>query len=290
MTCFYPREAWKSRKVNPETGKRSLVFRRDLGFEDMRVEVPCGKCNGCFADRAKDWATRIYNESTLHERNSFLTLTYSDACLPTDGKLNKEHLQKFVRSLRDSGNQLRYFACGEYGGSTHRPHYHAIIFGMDFLGPNTEPCGENIFINTDVTKVWGLGNVICAPVTPASCAYVAGYCSKKIGDPDTFNIMSRRPGIGKEWITRYHDDVRRAGAVVLDDGGVNRVPKRYMQWCEEELESVKLANQKFIRDLSIEELDGRRRSARAKEVYARQLLSERASREKVGNEFKSRRV
>jgi len=283
LSCFHPREAWKSRKVNPETGKRSLVFRRDLGFEDMRLEVPCGKCNGCFADRAKDWAVRIYNESTLHDRNAFLTLTYDDSHLPPGGKLHKPDLQAFVRSLRDRGNSLRYFACGEYGGNTHRPHYHAVVFGMDFLSPNSEPCGEGLFVTPEVTNIWAKGAVVCAPVTPASCAYVAGYCSKKIGDPDTFNIMSRRPGIGKEWITRYADDVRRAGSVILDDGGQSRVPKRYLDWMPEELESVKQANKKFIDSLTPEQLFDRRREARAREVYARQCLRERSNREKVGN-------
>ena len=26
--------------------------------------------------------------------------------------------------------RIKYFACGEYGNNTHRPHYHAIIYGV----------------------------------------------------------------------------------------------------------------------------------------------------------------
>lgn len=282
MSCLYPIDGWRSRKVN-ESGKRSIVFRRDLGFEDMHVQVPCGKCLGCLQDRAKDWSVRIYNESTLHDRNSFLTLTYSDQHLPPDGKLQVDHMQKFVRSLRDAGNKFRYFACGEYGGLTKRAHYHAIIFGMDFKCPDEEPCGpDGMFINPSLTNVWKRGNVVVAPVTPASCAYVAGYCNKKLGDPDTFNIMSRRPGIGHAWIDRHHDDVRRAGAVIADDGGISKVPARYMEWQEEELASVKRSRQEHVKKMSPDKKFDKFRERKAKEVHLEQRARERALKEKIG--------
>lgn len=282
MTCFFPVDAWKSRKRN-ESGKRPLVFNQREGYSDQYLQIPCGKCLGCMADRSKDWATRIHNESTLHERNAFLTLTYNDKHLPTDGKLNKEHLQKFIRSLRDAGNKLRYFACGEYGGVTQRPHYHAIIFGMDFLSPTAEPCGSNgEFVNFELNEIWGRGNCMVAPVTPASCAYVAGYCNKKIGDPDVFQLMSRRPGIGHDWIDRNHDDVRRAGAVVSEDGKISRVPRRYMEWQEKNLEQVKFQRQKYVREMPIEKKMDLRREAKAKQVCAEQRARERKIREKIG--------
>lgn len=282
MTCFYPVDAWRSRKVN-ESGKRPLVFNQREGFGDMYVQIPCGKCAGCMADRAKDWSTRIYNESTLHERNAFITLTYDEANLPKDRLLVKDHVQKFIRALRDSGNSLRYFACGEYGGITHRPHYHAIIFGQDFLGPDTQTCGSNgEFVNPRVTEIWGKGNVVIAPVTAASCAYVAGYVNKKIGDKDCFNLMSRRPGIGHAWIDKYHDDVRRAGAITNDQGGCSRVPRRYMEWKEKELESVKNARAKYVRDMTPEKKFDLYRERKAKEIVAKQKARERLQREKIG--------
>ena len=167
MTCFFPIPAWKAAKLNPETNKRSLVF-HPARSNGEKVEIPCGRCTGCAADRAKDWATRMYNESTLHERNAFLTLTYNDQHLPFDNKLRKSDMQDFIRSLRDRGNKLRYFACGEYGGRFHRPHYHAVIFGMDFLSANSEPCGEGLYVTPEVTDIWAKGAVVCAPVTHRS--------------------------------------------------------------------------------------------------------------------------
>ena len=94
MACLYPVVAYRSRIVNP-SGKRSLVFNRKAGFEDLSQPVACGKCAGCKADRARVWAIRCYHEASQYDVSSFLTLTYDDAHLPADGLLDKSHLQLF---------------------------------------------------------------------------------------------------------------------------------------------------------------------------------------------------
>jgi hypothetical protein len=69
---------------------------------------------------------------SCHERNVFLTLTYDDEHLPIGGSLYKRDLQNFFKRLRKNlkGRKIKYYACGEYGETTFRPHYHAIIFGL----------------------------------------------------------------------------------------------------------------------------------------------------------------
>lgn len=47
--------------------------------------------------------------------------------------LDKTHVQLFMKRLRKAqcGNgksPIKYYCCGEYGGKTNRPHYHAILF------------------------------------------------------------------------------------------------------------------------------------------------------------------
>lgn len=55
---------------------------------------------------------------------SFVTLTYDNDSLPGDSGLHKEDFQRFMKRLRKySGYDLKYFACGEYGGRFKRPHY-----------------------------------------------------------------------------------------------------------------------------------------------------------------------
>ena len=73
---------------------------------------------------------RIMNEVRMHDVSCFVTLTYNDENLPKDNTLVKEDLQKFWKDLRYRifPEKIRYFASGEYGDETQRPHYHAVIF------------------------------------------------------------------------------------------------------------------------------------------------------------------
>ena len=45
--------------------------------------------------------------------------------------LKKSDFQKFIKRLRKDYD-IKYFACGEYGDKTLRPHFHAILFGVNF--------------------------------------------------------------------------------------------------------------------------------------------------------------
>ena len=98
-------------------------------FQDLAV--PCGKCIGCRIAKRKEWSLRMLHELTYHPQSSFITLTYDDYHLPSDNSLKKRHLQLFIKRLRKNlgERRIKYFACGEYGGQTMRPHYHAILFG-----------------------------------------------------------------------------------------------------------------------------------------------------------------
>lgn len=238
MACSNPIAGWFSQKKNP-TGKRSIVFNIKEGYVDMPVQIPCGKCITCKADQALMWSVRAYHESTLHRENCFITLTYDDANLPPDGKIQKEELQLFFKRLRKKIHPLkiRYIACGEYGEQTRRPHYHAIIFGTDFLH-DKDPINENLYTSATLASCWGHGLVSIAPVNLATIMYVCGYANKKLADPDTFSLMSRRPGIGKDWLATYSGDISRTGKCIIN-GTELPVPARYLQWNEEEFAHIK---------------------------------------------------
>lgn len=148
--------------------------------------------------RAREWALRCTLELGAHDCSKWCTLTYDDVHLPST--LAKQHLSGFVKRLRSRGERLRFFASGEYGERTERPHYHAILFGLRE--------------EARVQACWPYGFARVDRLTPAAISYVAGYCSKKVGcqlesgervDHKTgevydyqapFVLMSRRPGIG----------------------------------------------------------------------------------------------
>lgn len=174
MACYFPVNAWKSQRLN-ESGKRGITFSLREGFQDQPLQVPCGKCDGCRASRAQMWAVRMHNEAALHERNSFLTLTYADPAPPV---LDKKHLQDFFKRARHH-YKFRYFGVGEYGDQTCRPHYHAIIFGEDFLAGSFK-INDELYVDPKLEELWGHGHIAIAPANMSSMCYVAGYVFKRL--------------------------------------------------------------------------------------------------------------
>lgn len=220
---------------------------------------PCGQCIGCRLEKARQWAMRCMHEAQLHEECSFITLTYNNESLPyyeVNGKLVptlcKEDFQRFMKRLRKkiTPREVRYYACGEYGDRLGRPHYHAILFGYDFEDKNVLHQGavrsfkktfqksivdNTLYTSETLEKVWGFGFVTIGEVTFESAGYVARYCTKKItgkraiahykGKEPEFALMSRMPGIGKEWFEKYQTDVYPKDFVTLR--GIKMQPPRY---------------------------------------------------------------
>lgn len=193
------------------------------------------------------WALRCVHEAQMHERNCFVTLTYSEKKLPEDWSVQLRDWQLFRKRLYDAIGPFRFFQAAEYGGKTLRPHYHAIIFGEDFSADRvllSEKAGRRLWTSPLLEKKWRMGHVSLGQVTPESCAYVTKYCVKKQRsmrhrlervDPETgecwsvapeFQTMSRRPGLGARWIERFYSDVYPSD-VCISQGRRYRPPRYY---------------------------------------------------------------
>lgn len=264
MPCVYPRDAWYSQRTN-ESGKRGIVFNIKQGHSDRHLQVPCGKCIGCACDKALVWSIRMYHEAQQHEQNCFVTLTYAKA----PSRIDKRHLQLFFKRLRKH-TKLRYFACGEYGTKTHRPHYHVVLFGRDFL-ERSSAINDKLYTHPEILGAWGHGLVSIGAVSIASCMYVAGYATKKLGDTDTFTLMSRRPGIGHTWAEKYRDELQRTEKIVID-GRELPVPKRYIEWDPTYLHNITVSRRRYIQNLSEEQRSDRQAQHRHREINYRANL------------------
>lgn len=209
------------------------------------------------------------HESQMHALNSYVTLTYDDDHLPADRSLSMRDLQLFMKRLRKvKGNGVRYYACGEYGDGTNRPHYHLLLFNCQFADRKPETRnknGDTLYSSEELRKLWPNGHNWLGEVTEQSAMYVASYIFKKQTgerakvwyewtDPDgevhimqpEFTLMSRRPGIGYTWYEKYGAHAyAREGTVIFRGQEIKAPP--YYDKLYEKIEAAKLAAIKKLR-------------------------------------------
>lgn len=241
MACFHPHQAYQ---VAP--GRRP-VFSLPRG-EFTYLQLPCGKCIGCKLEYSRQWSVRIMNEASMHEFNSFLTMTYDDDNVPDDFSLNHSHVQAFLKRLRSRlQKDMRYYVAGEYGELTSRPHYHMCLFGEDFTSDRkmySVNNGNRLYTSDILDSLWQLGSCQIGTLTVQSAAYVSRYVLDKqvkdhyeAVDRATGEVLDRRlpycrmslrPAIGKRWIEKYYDEVYlNESDKVYADGKLHQRPPRY---------------------------------------------------------------
>lgn len=274
MTCYRPQPALQSYNHLSRTWSRpkilypenryadgARVFRRQFGdFSDVRtrhikqryITLPCGVCFGCRCDNSRMWSLRMMHEHRYHDHNYFLTLTYSDENLPPGAVLQYRDLQKFWKSARhvfqDPQSPFKYFACGEYGDKSLRPHYHAAVF--DFRIPDLRPYkrvgGGWYFLSDALRKCWGHGHVIVADLSWQSAAYIARYVTKKMhganvrdrgtfdpvtGEVDLFPVERafQSNGLGKPFYEEFADQIWEKDACLFNGKYLIKPPRYYLK-------------------------------------------------------------
>lgn len=204
MPCYKPVTAYRL-----SSGEISFS---DRGRGDA-LDLPCGRCVGCRLERSRQWATRIMFESQFHAGSSFITLTYSPENLPFPPSLDYSHFQKFMYRLRNWRRQeglppVRFYMCGEYGEDHSRPHFHAAIFGEDFVFDRVlwsrGSKGHPLYRSPRLEALWPFGFSSVGELNFDTAAYMARYIMKKVTgdlaeqhyrfvDVDTGEIYQRTP-------------------------------------------------------------------------------------------------
>lgn len=136
----------------------------DKGFRFIKyVQLPCGCCDECLNDRARQWAYRILVEAAQYKNNWFITLTYDDEHLPNDMNLIKTEISDFNKKLKTYmkrkglDSEFRFYAVGEYGSRSARPHYHEILFNCEIPDLEFYKRSENgdLYYNSEfLNSVW----------------------------------------------------------------------------------------------------------------------------------------
>lgn len=226
--------------------------------DDVSIAVPCGKCEPCTKRRVSGWSFRLMQEDRVSETSFFLTLTYNTDHVPITKNgfmdLQKRDLQLFFKRLRISQDRnsrgrsatIKYYACGEYGGKTYRPHYHVILFNaqLEYLIGKVEAdmfYRKSLILDGKVSyecPSWPKGHVTVGLVSEASVGYTCKYIHKASRIPmhrnddrqKEFSLMSK--GLGKSYISKksvswHHDDVLNRMYLTVSDGKKIAMPRYY---------------------------------------------------------------
>ena len=228
-------------------------YQRHQGLPGL--EVPCGKCIGCRIAKRKEWSLRMLHELTYHPQSSFITLTYDDYNSPSDNSLKNgiySYLSKDSEK-KSRERRIKYFACGEYGGQTMRPHYHAILFGSGLTRED-----KNRVIDCWPLCDWTKPSIrknSFGLAEPDSIRYVAQYIDKKFtgdlaneiyvnqGIEPVFRLLSQ--GIGLQYALDNKSQIEELSYITLK-GVKHSVPRYYIKKLD--LDVDKLREQALLSD------------------------------------------
>lgn len=222
--------------------------------------VPCGSCISCRIAKRREWSLRLLHELSYHDDAVFLTLTYDDAHVPPNMSLRKRDLQLFFKRIRKAlgVRRIKYFACGEYGDETFRPHYHCIIYGLslaeadkDIVTNNWQHCDWTVPVIHN--RSFGL-------VEPDSIRYVAQYIDKKFsgdlaeqeyknkGREPVFRLLSK--GLGKQYAIDTQEQIKDNMYITLN-GVRMSIPRYYCKLLD--LDTRELTDQAMYKDSEVNE-------------------------------------
>lgn len=281
MTCYRPVTAWK-----PDDGPIFFSEKPDC----REIKISCGQCIGCRISKREEWTLRLMAESKMHEKSSFVTLTYDEDHVPADYSLNYRHFQLFMKRLRQRVGPLRFFVAGEYGDQFGRPHYHALLFGCNFdfdrVKSNSMYSAFDLYTSPCLESCWGQGFVSIGEVTYASARYTASYVVKRRTGVDSdeyytrivpstgelvflrpeFARMSLKPGIGEAWIKKFYPE-----CVVHDGMVINGKLKRLPRYFDEKIGGIigpDADSISYERSLKVNPNDSTRERLAAREAVA----------------------
>lgn len=293
MPCYKPmvryEEGGKAKiyninKLLDAHDQESIMYElRKLGHSPTRVDIiPCGKCIGCQLDYSRQWANRIALEMQGKEC-WFLTLTYADEHLPLKQQvstltgelmstptLQKSDLQKFIKRLRETwsrkykNNDIKFFACGEYGTQGGRPHYHMILINFHAEGNaklikhSVNAQKQPLYKCPDIEKIWRKGHIILGRASWETAAYVARYVMKKSGKNKAYYDAKKilepyivaSQGLGKKYYEEHKESILKYDTIPTIHGPMT--PPRYFDKMTRETNPTEYERNKEIRKLAAE--------------------------------------
>lgn len=236
MHCLNPREIVNPRYTRKTAkGRRALALWRGVhgdprGYpEDYKIIIPCGKCLGCYRDKARSWRVRLLHEHIYggHTSCLCLTLTISDenyylfASRESSARLFRAFIDRLRYYVPGRKSPKRFFI-SELGEKTSRLHFHGFIWDVPSL------------TKEKLSKAWPYGFIDVKPLESArQLSYVTKYITKAKNAHDPLIFVS--PGLGlaytrnSRWVSWHHrgDSSNPINLCVRFDSYVYAMPTYY---------------------------------------------------------------
>ncbi len=132
--------------------------------------------------------------------------------------------KRLPKKNHPSYTPLKYYACGEYGTQTKRPHYHAIMFNLP---------QRYIQDGRILTDTWGHGHVDIAPNNIQTIRYVTKYMLKG-GTELEKDIIDYSTG---EIIHQSTDDRQQEFSLMSKKMGLNHLTPQMIKYYKRTLNS-----------------------------------------------------
>lgn len=164
--------------------------------------VACNRCRECRQRRVDDFVGRCLAEAQTSRAVRSVTLTYAENPMA----LRYKDVQLWIKSLRNAGHDVRYFAAGEYGYRKGRPHWHIILFeghrGKLLAWPERSRFND---------PVWPHGFMFAHGVDEAAIRYVCKYALKDHEHCLSSGgvRMSKKPALGAAFFSGLADEYVR---------------------------------------------------------------------------------
>lgn len=208
--CLFPKN---------NTNYKSIAYKKGL------KEFSCGHCPECLSRRANVWALRSIYQARESKNFCMITLTYDTFKRDSNGvilldkngiplenltlrSVDKRDCQLFIKRLREyfsrkkNVTNIKYLLTAEYGKTTGRPHYHALLFGVSFddlIFHKKSKRGNSIYRSKTLEKLWknGICTVDSVNISAGIVKYCTKYSLKDSGIDDTFSLFSHNIGINE---------------------------------------------------------------------------------------------
>lgn len=231
------------------TNPRKLIINKE------EVTVKCGKCPTCRRQKSQEWAIKLINEAKYHKKACFITLTFdSKILLDKNSKAyqyganpnfifkienSMVYFQKFIKRLRKKykDKKISYFHIAEYGEKTHRPHHHAIIYGINFEEDRKEmeisKTGHVQYHSQTLADLWACGRISIQDCNSNNIIYITQYSLKKFKNNElnkkynTKMTFSNRVKMNVKFIRR-HPELIEKGYLTDTDNHRYKIPKSYL--------------------------------------------------------------